>query len=265
MNRENFLILLFHVLLLGWLFEVLGTPRVPVLSFHRILKDADSYGYLNLSQNDFINILNGLRDAGCTPYSPDRPWNPFKCQILLSFDDSTEDHFNWVIPYLRDKNWPSLFFVMGTSLKDMQPVSGLDYHWFASHAYLDRSLLHEIYTDVSVLMKELDQTDEEMKRLGMKTLPWFALPRGEYSDQTIKILSSRFEKIFSVDPDYMNPNEPGLQGRFMLSRTNSYEKMRDWILKSMPQYRVDVLLPVFFLMLVDLVLLCRFARWCMNL
>ena len=265
MKRVHILLMGFHILVLGWFFVLFTTPRVPVLCFHRVSQKLELDNYLSITPDEFSIALREIRNLGCVPHIPGETWKVFQCQVLLSFDDSTEDHFSYVIPYLKENKWPSVFFVMGTSLQGMQAGPDFDYHWFGSHAYQDRSLLDKVYKNSAVLSEELDKAEYEMKRLGMKTLPWFALPRGEYSAEMVEALSSRFEQIFSVDMDYMNPKNSGLQGRYMFDRTQNLENMLFWIKKSMPQYRLDFLIPLFLLLIVDLILWIKLVVYRVSL
>jgi peptidoglycan/xylan/chitin deacetylase (PgdA/CDA1 family) len=146
-----------------------------VLVFHRIVTGPAERDH-DLSQPDFVALLDRLQAAGCT-FASDLDAEPRDGAVVLTFDDGSEDH-RAVGQELARRGLPAVFFIsagaLGTSthldndaLREL--VSGG--HSIGSHGWIHRRLDQVSGADIA---QEIESSRAKLQEVTGQPITLFA-------------------------------------------------------------------------------------------
>jgi peptidoglycan/xylan/chitin deacetylase (PgdA/CDA1 family) len=196
--------------------------EVPVLCYHNIRMMLDHHSpELTVTEKTFDDQIKTLYDNGYHTILPDDLYNyltkgsplPPK-PIMISFDDSHEEHFSIAARELEKYGFKGVFFVMTIAIDKPHYLSRQEIydlakagHTIACHTY-DHPLLTHL--PGNEWTKEIDKPRELLAQITGKPVDYFAYPYGAWDERAVDELKKRgikaafqlSEQQNSVDPLY---------------------------------------------------------------
>jgi endo-1,4-beta-xylanase len=215
--------------------------RVPVLCFHRVLAQPDPLS-LWISQKKFREILDYLKDEGYETYRPGTKISAGQRPVILSFDDGTRDHIEFVMPELKVRSLKGIFFWVSSqleglddNLKESLKVGGAD-HLHGSHSRSHRPILaNGAGVKVNEIREELTISSNVVSGFFSRPVRSFAFPMGSFDETGARIAREYYQNLFSLDYGYYAPNDPAqIHGRFLVLQETSLEMIKAYLLESRP-------------------------------
>jgi peptidoglycan/xylan/chitin deacetylase (PgdA/CDA1 family) len=165
------------------------------LTYHQVCaeaKPAKDREFYTVSRDTLAEHLQSLVTAGIPPLEPSRLASPKPAagrQCFLSFDDGTADHYELVIPVLKQFNLPAVFFVPTAKLDRPGYLSRAGLRALAAaghtigchshvHQRMDAMNNHELGAQFQAACRIIqDETGRA---------PWIFAPPGGYINSAVK-------------------------------------------------------------------------------
>jgi len=194
--------------------------EVPILCYHNIKSNLDHHSAaLTITEKDFDDQIKMLSDSGYHTILPDQLYNyltkdvalPPK-PIMITFDDSHEEHFSIASKELEKYGFRGVFFVMTIVIDKHNylthdEISALakNGHVVACHTYE-----HPLMTRLndSEWTKEIDEPRELLEKITGKPVDFFAYPYGAWNERVIDQLKKRGIKAAFQLSEAQSPEEP---------------------------------------------------------
>ncbi|HKP31213.1 MAG TPA: polysaccharide deacetylase family protein [Chitinophagaceae bacterium] len=186
--------------------ETLNQTEVPVLCYHRIREfratDSKSMKDYIVTPENFKSQLKMLADSGYHSILPDQLYDylaygkalPSK-PVLLSFDDSEEEHFTIALNEMKKYGFKGVFFIMtvtmnrpGYMTKEQLKELSEEGNEIASHTWNHNNVKKYVETDWAV---QVDKPNKQLEAITGKPVKYFAFPFGLWNEQAIPELKKR--------------------------------------------------------------------------
>ena len=193
--------------------------EVPILCYHNIKSNLDHHSpALTVTEKDFDDQIKMLHDSGYHTILPDQLYNyltrdvplPPK-PIMLTFDDSHEEHFSIASKELEKYGFRGVFFVMTIVIdkpnyltRDEIKALAKNGNVVACHTYE-----HPLMTRLNdnEWTKEIDEPRELLEKITGKPVDFFAYPYGAWNIRVVEQLKKR-----------------GIKAAFQLAEAQSHEE-----------------------------------------
>jgi len=194
--------------------------EIPILCYHNIRAVLDHHSpELTVTEKDFDDQIKELHDSGYHTILPDDLYNyltkgsalPSK-PVMISFDDSHEEHFSIASKELERYGFRGVFFVMTIAIDkphylDRQEIYALAKtgHVIACHTYDHPLLTRSRNIDWT---EEIDKPKKLLEQITGKPVRYFAYPYGAWDERSIDELKRRGIKAafqLSEQQDLKNP------------------------------------------------------------
>lgn len=196
--------------------EILEKPEVPVLCYHRIT-DARKGDY-TVSTSTFSAHMKILADSGYHSISPGQLYDylvfnkslPSK-PVVISFDDSREEHAAIAAPVLEKFGFRGVFFIMTITYnkKNYMSTEQIEKLAKAGHTIGLHSWDHKMvtkYKEADDWQKEVEAPRAKLEKIIGAPVNYWAYPNGVYDHKAAAELSKYFKLSFTLyskrDPDY---------------------------------------------------------------
>lgn len=177
--------------------------EIPVLCYHNIKSILDHHSpELTVTETTFNAQMKMLFDSGYHTILPDELYShltrgsglPSK-PIMLSFDDSHEEHFSIAASQMKKYGFRGVFFVMTIAINkpgylSRGEISALSDggHTIACHTY-DHPILTKLKDNEWT--KQIDESKKLLEQITGKPVYYFAYPYGEWNERVIEELKKR--------------------------------------------------------------------------
>jgi peptidoglycan/xylan/chitin deacetylase (PgdA/CDA1 family) len=174
--------------------------EIPVLCYHNIKNILDGHSpELTVTEKTFDAQMKMLFDSGYHTILPDELYKhltsgsglPSK-PIMLSFDDSHEEHFSIAANDMKKYGFRGVFFVMTIAIDkpnylSREEISALSKagHTVACHTYDHPPLTRSPEVEWA---KEIDEPKKLLEKITGKPVDYFAYPYGAWNDKAIEEL-----------------------------------------------------------------------------
>jgi peptidoglycan/xylan/chitin deacetylase (PgdA/CDA1 family) len=185
--------------------------EVPVLCYHHIKASAE--GHLpdyTISIDAFEAQLQMLADSGYTSILPDQLYHhllhdaplPLK-PVMITFDDTHEEHFSVAAPLLRRYRFNGVFFILTVCIgkkgylgrAQIKALSDSG-HVIAAHTY-DHPDMRNLKTED--WPRQLNKPNKILEEITGKQIEYFAYPYGLWSDSAIaKLKKAEIKMAFQL-------------------------------------------------------------------
>ena len=216
--------------------------EIPILCYHNIKSELDHHApELTVTDSVFHIQLKMLHDSGYHTITADQLYNyltkgsplPPK-PVMLSFDDSHEEHFSVADQEMKKYGFKGVFFVETIVLDKphyltRQEIKTLadEGNTIACHTY-DHPLVTKLQDDQ--WSKELDQPRELLKQITGKPVDYFAYPYGAWNERAVEELKKRAIKLAFQLSDKQSAADPLLTiRRIMVSDKWTLAKLSEEI------------------------------------
>ena len=180
-------------------------PRqeVPILCYHNIKSSLGNHSPdLTTTIDVFTAEIKMLADSGYHTILPDEYYNyltkgtslPSK-PIMLTFDDSREEHFSVAAQEMKKYGYKGVFFIMTVAInrpnyitREQIKTLSDEGNTIACHTY-DHQFATKIKGDEWI--KQLDKPKLLLEQITGKPINYFAYPFGEWNDSAIVELKKR--------------------------------------------------------------------------
>lgn len=196
--------------------DILNKPEVPVLCYHRITDSRK--GDYTVSTSTFSAHIKMLADSGYHSISPDQLYDylvynkplPSK-PVVISFDDSREEHSEIAAPVLEKYGFRGVFFIMTITYnkKNYMTTDQIAKLAKAGHTVGLHSWDHKMvtkYKEIADWQKEVETPKEKLEKISGGPVNYWAYPNGVYDHKGAAELSKFFKLSFTLfskrDPDY---------------------------------------------------------------
>jgi peptidoglycan/xylan/chitin deacetylase (PgdA/CDA1 family) len=182
-----------------WIDQNDSMKRLPVLCYHYVKRNISKGSQYVLPENEFQKQMITLRDSGYTTILPDALYSfhtkgvalPAK-PIMLTFDDTYEEHYSIVAPILNQLGFKAVFFantvVIGKpgymteiQLKELSENG----HAIGGHTWNHPHIKQLKERD---LIWQIDKPKQELEKITGKPVQAFAYPYGIWNDAAISKL-----------------------------------------------------------------------------
>ena len=197
------------------------TPKeIPILCYHNIRETMDHHSpELTVTTKTFDDQMKMLADSGYHTILPDQLYDHFtkgtqlpSKPIMLSFDDSHEEHFSIAAQEMKKYGFKGVFFVMTVAIdkpgyltKSEIQTLARDGNTIACHTY-DHPLLTKL--NDKDWKKEIEEPKRLLEKITGKPVEFFAYPYGAWNEHTIEELKKEGIKAafqLSEPEDVRNP------------------------------------------------------------
>ena len=177
--------------------------EIPILCYHNIRSILDHHSpELTVTEKTFDAQMKMLFDSGYHTILPDELYDhltrgsglPSK-PIMLSFDDSHEEHFSIAAGQMKKYGFKGVFFVMTVAIdkpgylsrEEIKTLSD-EGHTIACHTY-DHPVLTKLKDDEWT--KQIDESKKLLEQITGKPVYYFAYPYGAWNERVIQELKKR--------------------------------------------------------------------------
>ncbi|MDP4131859.1 MAG: polysaccharide deacetylase family protein [Bacteroidota bacterium] len=177
--------------------------QVPILCYHNIKNSRSGYrNEYTLNSEAFREQIKMLHDSGYSGISPDQLLALFirgarlpKQPILISFDDTHEEHFSIAAPILERYGYRGVFFIMTVAIGKPGYMTAAEIK-----ALSDRGHIIACHTwdhpDVRKLNEnqwhfQLDNSRSRLEQITGRPVKYFAYPSGQWNNEAISQLKKR--------------------------------------------------------------------------
>ncbi len=182
-----------------WIDQNDSMKRLPVLCYHYVKRNISKGSQYVLPENEFQKQMITLRDSGYTTILPDALYSfHTKCvalpakPIMLTFDDTYEEHYSIVAPILNQFGFKAVFFVNTVvigkpgymteiQLKELSEKG----HAIGGHTWNHPHIKQLKERD---LIWQIDKPKQELEKITGKPVQAFAYPYGIWNDAAISKL-----------------------------------------------------------------------------
>ena len=186
--------------------ETLKKTEVPILCYHRIREfrptDTKSMKDYIVTPENFRSQMKMLADSGYHAIHPDQLYDyllygkslPSK-PVLLSFDDSEEEHYTIALQEMKKYGFKGVFFIMTVTMNrpgymTKEQIKGLsdEGNEIASHTWNHQNVKKYVDADWAV---QVDKPNKQLEAITGKPVKYFAFPFGLWNEQAIPELKKR--------------------------------------------------------------------------
>jgi len=194
--------------------------EIPVLCYHNIKSELDHHApELTVTDSVFRIQIKMLADSGYHTVTADELYNyltrgsalPSK-PIMLSFDDSHEEHFSIADKEMKKYGFKGVFFVETIVINKPNYLTSQEIktladegNTIACHTY-DHPLVTRLKDDE--WLKELDEPRKLLEKISGKVVDYFAYPYGAWNEQAIEELKKRGIKAAFQLSELQDPRDP---------------------------------------------------------
>ena len=179
---------------------------IPIYTYHQIVENADDIeiDYMQTTCNNFKKQINGLLKIGYTPITyqdlldyknSEKPISKKSC--IITFDDGYKSVYEYVYPFIKEKNIPITLFVVNNLVgtegyMTWNQINEMDKDNLVS--VYSHGLNHSEYDKLGteILLEETNKSYLDLKeKLGDEDLlKVFAYPCGFYLEEEIEALAN---------------------------------------------------------------------------
>jgi len=216
--------------------------EVPILCYHNIRSVLDHHSpELTVTERTFDDQMKTLHDEGYHTILPDDLYNyltkgsplPSK-PIMITFDDSHEEHFSIAAKQMEKYGFKGVFFVMTIVIDKPHYLSRREIYDLANsgeaiacHTY-DHPLLTRIQD--SEWTKEIDKPKKLLEQITGKPVYYFAYPYGAWDERAVDELKRRgIKAAFQLSEQQVSRNPLYTIRRIMVSDNWSTAKLEEEI------------------------------------
>lgn len=194
--------------------------QIPVLCYHHIKASIEGHTFAyTISTGQFRTHLKMLADSGFHTILPNQLYNyltagvslPEK-PIMITFDDTNEEHFSTAAPLLESFGFKGVFFIMTIPIGKQGYMTSRQIKQLADdgHAIENHSRDHP---DMRKLPAadwniQINQTKQELEQIIGKPVLYFAYPYGAWNESAIPELKKRDIRAAFQLSDRESINEP---------------------------------------------------------
>ncbi len=229
-----------------------GQPKpekeIPVLCYHNIKNVLDHHSpELTVTEKTFTSQMEMLFESGYHTILPDQLYDyltrgsslPSK-PIMLSFDDSHEEHYSIAAKQMEKYGFRGVFFVMTVAIDKPNYLSHDEIkalsdegHVVACHTY-DHPLVTKLQGEEWT--KQIDESKKLLEQITRKPVYYFAYPYGQWNERAIEELKRRGIKAAFQLSEKQSLQDPLFTlRRIMVSDTWSTAKLDEEIHKAFDQ------------------------------
>jgi peptidoglycan/xylan/chitin deacetylase (PgdA/CDA1 family) len=203
--------------------QILLKPEVPVLCYHRIRNMLTSAGpnmkIYSVTPAAFAQQMKVLSQNGYHTISPDQlkeylvhnaklPPKP----ILITFDDTREEHYTIAAPEMKKYGFKGVFFIMTISINrpkymTKEQIKNLSDsgNTIGAHSW-DHHMVTK-YVDVD-WENQLTKPNKKLKEIIGKSIPYFAYPNGVWNSAAIPQLKKNGYQLAFILSTKRDTTEP---------------------------------------------------------
>lgn len=215
-----------------------GPPEIPVLCYHNIRSVLDHHSpELTVTEKTFDDQMQMLHDSGYHTILPDQLYNYLTKQtalpskpIMLSFDDSHEEHFSIAAKEMEKYGFRGVFFVMTIAIDKPNYLSRQEINTLASNGHViachtyDHPLMTRLKGDD--WDREIDKPRKLLEDITGKPVNYFAYPYGAWNEQTVEeVKKSGIKAAFQLSEQQSSKDPLFTIRRIMVSDTWSTVKL----------------------------------------
>ncbi|MDP4271061.1 MAG: polysaccharide deacetylase family protein [Bacteroidota bacterium] len=188
--------------------QIMDKPEIPVLCYHRITEGKK--GDYTVSPTTFAAHIKILADSGYHAISPAQLYDylvynkslPTK-PVMITFDDSREEHSAIAAPTLEKYGFRGVFFIMTITYdkknymtKEQIAQLAKAGHTVGLHTW-DHTMVTKYKTDED-WQKEIAQPKEKLEKITGKPVEYIAYPNGVYNHESAEKMSKYMKLSFSL-------------------------------------------------------------------
>jgi Predicted xylanase/chitin deacetylase len=188
--------------------QIMARPEVPVLCYHRITEGRK--GDYTVSPATFAAHIKILADSGYHAISPAQLYDylvynkslPAK-PVMITFDDSREEHSAIAAPTLEKYGFRGVFFIMTITYdkknymtKEQIAQLAKSGHTVGLHTW-DHTMVTKFKTEED-WQKEIAQPKEKLEKITGKPVEYIAYPNGVYNHESAEKMSKYMKLSFSL-------------------------------------------------------------------
>jgi peptidoglycan/xylan/chitin deacetylase (PgdA/CDA1 family) len=188
--------------------QIYAKPEIPVLCYHRIT-DSRKGDYI-VSLATFSAHMKILADSGYHSISPSQLYDylvynkalPSK-PVVISFDDSREEHSAIAAPVMEKYGFRGVFFIMTITYnkknymtKEQIAQLAKAGHTIGLHSW-DHTMVPK-YKEASDWQKQLVESKEKLEKIVDRGVEYWAYPNGVYDHKGAEELSKYFKLSFTL-------------------------------------------------------------------
>lgn len=188
--------------------NVYAKPEIPVLCYHRITNDRK--GDYTVSKEAFAAQIKALADSGYHSISPSQLYSylvynkalPQK-PVMITFDDSREEHTTIAAPLLEKYGFRGVFFIMTITYnkKNYMTTEQIAKLAKAGHTVGLHSWDHTMvtkYNEEADWQKQVEKPKEKLEKIVGTPVEYWAYPNGVYNHKGAEMLSKYFKLSFTL-------------------------------------------------------------------
>jgi peptidoglycan/xylan/chitin deacetylase (PgdA/CDA1 family) len=177
--------------------------EIPILCYHNIRAVLGHHSpELTVTEKTFDDQIKELHDSGYHSILPDELYNyltkgsplPSK-PIMISFDDSHEEHFSIAAKELEKYGFRGVFFVMTIAIDKPHYLTRQEIYELAKagHTIACHSYDHPLFTRLpdNEWAREIDQPKKLLEEITGKPVNYFAYPYGAWNEKAVDELKKR--------------------------------------------------------------------------
>lgn len=178
--------------------------QVPILCYHQI-EPGKPTDY-RIHPDQFYAHIKMLSDSGYHAILPDQLFNYLDAgaplperPVMISFDDSHEEHYSIAAPVLRRFGFKAVFFIMTVTIgrpnymtSDQIRSLSDSGHVIANHTWNHPNLNRSLGIDWD---RQITQPNLVLEKITGRKIEYFAYPHGEKNDSVIQELKKRGIKL----------------------------------------------------------------------
>jgi peptidoglycan/xylan/chitin deacetylase (PgdA/CDA1 family) len=176
--------------------------QVPVLCYHNLKKDPTKENLLTISEEHFSAQLKFLHDSGYHTISPEQLVQHFTIDyalpskpVIISFDDTHEEHYSIAKPILEKYGFRGVFFIMTVCINKPNYLTAAQIKELAQsgHTIGGHTWNHPMLTSLAgnAWDQQIDKPDLDLEKITGKPVKFFAYPNGVWNENAIAELKKR--------------------------------------------------------------------------
>jgi peptidoglycan/xylan/chitin deacetylase (PgdA/CDA1 family) len=188
--------------------QIYAKPEIPVLCYHRITDSRK--GDYTVSLATFSAHMKILADSGYHSITPSQLYDylvynkalPTK-PVVISFDDSREEHSTIAAPVMEKHGFRGVFFIMTITYNKKNYMTKEQIvqlakagHTIGLHSW-DHTMVTK-YKDASDWQKQLVDPKEKLEKIVGRGVQYWAYPNGVYDHRGAEELSKYFKLSFTL-------------------------------------------------------------------
>lgn len=188
--------------------QILAKPEVPVLCYHRIADNRK--GDYTVSVATFAAQVKALADSGYHSISPAQLYsylmynNPLPQKpVMITFDDSREEHTTIAAPILEKYGFRGVFFIMTITYNKKNYMTKAQIaqlakkgHTIGLHSW-DHTMVTK-YKEAADWQKQVEKPKDVLEKVVGIPVEYWAYPNGVYNHQSAEMLSRYFKLSFTL-------------------------------------------------------------------